>query len=384
MDRSKPTTFRKLQVVGPRDAVLPVADAAFLSGMEHPTVGALAQTAAEMTHAVTKSRKRGRNNPTADLAVYDACLQRLRALKTQFDESYDPLVHALTRRMLKVAPPDTVAPTPLAAPAQAAVAGLVAPPAQVALPLAPPPPPAPPAPLKAMGTPTGTSRIPLSSTARQGMSTEKGTTADIPSPTSRTPIDPATLAVQNVLPSNFHKKFLLLTQYMLQHPDKVTISKQGRLVVDGAVVTGANYVDTFRDLYVSRAGADVGAMFPLVKSLYEIGVPVTLMSSALAKQIYTSLQQKEVSTKKVTPEGSSLSPAVASEVPVAESESKLVVKQQEGKGVEDDYHKQQMDIIRASIEKVLKQEKLDRQMGRGVGDVKVWPGRPVKVLRLYQ
>ena len=138
--------YRKMQVVGPRQAI--ALDDVKTQRKEakalreyNPTVSAMVDVQSDMKEildkaapelpAKTRKRKIGgtgrKAGASASLALYNACLERLHALKSQFDSSYEPLLQLL---MQNNAPPAAAA---VAAAAPAAPAPAPAAPAVVAV-----------------------------------------------------------------------------------------------------------------------------------------------------------------------------------------------------------------------------------------------------------
>jgi hypothetical protein len=113
-------TFRKLRVVGPRAAEADATDDAHAAYMMdtldkqtqrmrtyNPTVNAMVTANNAMRNALAgtttasannnskRKRPAQRSSASSRLATYNACLLRLHALKSAFDNSYAPLVQAL-------------------------------------------------------------------------------------------------------------------------------------------------------------------------------------------------------------------------------------------------------------------------------------------------
>ena len=106
--------YRKMQVVGPRQAI--ALDDEKTQRKEakalreyNPTVSAMVDVQSDMKEILdkaapelpgkTRKRKLGgtgrKAGASASLALYNACLERLHALKSQFDSSYEPLLQLL-------------------------------------------------------------------------------------------------------------------------------------------------------------------------------------------------------------------------------------------------------------------------------------------------
>ena len=121
--QGKVAPYRKMKVTGPRSAelVVPITPINAVQAMReyNPTVNAMVQANDEMSAALAnaeayrRDKRKKRATPSSSLAIYDLGLQRLRALKSQFEQAYDPLVQLLTQRapppMIPPLAPDTMA-----------------------------------------------------------------------------------------------------------------------------------------------------------------------------------------------------------------------------------------------------------------------------------
>jgi hypothetical protein len=308
--------YRKMHVLGPRQALalddlVTQHEQATAMRDYNPTLNAMAQTQADMqgalgvtgtapakrkhkrkrtvgvtanspetpptaTVAAAPNRKRTKRNKarsvglgaSTSLALYDACLERLHALKSQFDTSYAPLLQMLTQNAAAAA---VVAPAPPAvgAPAAPPVVG-AAPPAAAAVPPAPPPPPPqhpPPVPPRPQQLTTPT-----------------------------TPPSTHTVNLQGILssiPRHHHNKFMQLHHYVAQNPSFVRATTNGRLVLHGKVVQGSSVEEVFRALFVTMQGNNMAVVGvpELLQVLGEIGVPATLISCAAVRSKYTAIQK---------------------------------------------------------------------------------------------
>jgi len=126
------TPFINMKVTGPSSAAMPAAQEQAMSmrtymDNQDPTLSAMVATTAEMKNAIVRSRKR--KSATTALATFNLCMERLRALKSNFDHEHDGLMKVLSN----FADAKATVEQPVQAPPQ---------PAPVAMP-APPPPPAP-------------------------------------------------------------------------------------------------------------------------------------------------------------------------------------------------------------------------------------------------
>ena len=129
--------------------------------------------------------------PSTALAVYDMNLQRLRALKSQFEQTYDPLVRFFAhRQQQQQQQPQAV---------NAVLPGAAA-------------------------APDG---LPMGST-------------------------PMFMRVLDALPKQCHNKYTALNQYLVENPGTVRVSLNGRPVIDGKELDGPTFVDAMRSLYVWR------------------------------------------------------------------------------------------------------------------------------------
>ena len=227
--------YRKMHVVGPRQAI--ALDDVKTQRKEakalreyNPTVSAMVDVQSDMKEILdkaapelpgkTRKRKLGgtgrKPGASASLALYNACLERLHALKSQFDSSYEPLLQLL---MQSNAPPAAVAAAaPVAVPAAAPAPGPAAPgPAAPAVVAAAPLPAG--AQVALMGTPH---RPPL-----------------VPTPL-QTPVTP----MQDVditrslgaLPKTYHERFKDLHAYLVKDPSLIKLASKGQLAIRGTVI----------------------------------------------------------------------------------------------------------------------------------------------------
>jgi hypothetical protein len=246
MDEHKQiATFRKMKVTGPRSAEVDDTTQPLLEIT--PTAKAIAQTEQQMATALNnaikkaampKTRRVAKRRtvwPSTSLAVYNACLQRLHALKSNFEQSYNPLVQLLSRQ---------------------ASPGAVALPAAVHSPIVA----APPLPVEADG----------------GRETSAA-------------------QVFELLPAQYHSKYTMLNKYLKANPDTIRASSSGTAVINGVELTGSSYVDIMHSLYMWRKDADSmprGAS-AAIGALQSIGVPSTLLSSSAARKLYQDAQESE-------------------------------------------------------------------------------------------
>ena len=298
MNHHKPPVFMKMRVTGPRTAEMTVDEVAQYEkqvaaalpqavpaasrrkrknagqavSMKHtapsstatttydtPTQQAIAQTEKEAADALTqaaptavipKSRMLGHHGgkehitPSSANAIYDMCMQRLRALKLTFDQTYDPLVRFLAEQQRNAA---ALAPT---MPGQ--------PPEQVAAPAA-----------------SVASEPPGSLEPSAGSNTIRSRVLD-------------------VLSKQYQNKYMLLSGYLNASPNTIRVSASGHPVINGVELPGSSFVDAMRSLYMWRKYEDLppGAR-EIVQALQSIGVPSTLLSSSAARSAYGDMLKAE-------------------------------------------------------------------------------------------
>ena len=291
MDTGQDTTpaYRKMHVVGPRQAI--ALDDVKTQRKEakalrdyNPTVSAMVDVQSDMkdildkaaTDAHTKPRKRkigvtGRKvGASTSLALYNACLERLHALKSQFDSSYEPLLQLLTQNN-----------APAVAPAAAPAAVAAAAPAPPAAAPAPPAGPAPAAPLPAgaqvalMGTPLRPAAVPT------------------PQQTPITPMQAVDITRSlAVLPKTYHERYTDLHRYLVKDPSLIKVASKGQLAIRGTVIPGSSFNDLVRALYVTprSSKANTTGMSEFLEALSEVGVPKTLLSASAARTQYAGIR----------------------------------------------------------------------------------------------
>jgi len=215
----------------------------------HPLLSGMARASNEMTAALN-NRGSGKRFASTSLAIYDANLRRLRALKSQLDQSYDPLLELLTR----AAPP--------LSPHKSERADLL------------------------MQVPAGQSALESESETVPASSVAE-------SPGSTTAMMSRVL---EVLPEQYRRKYTLLDSYMKVHPDVIRVSASGRPVINGQELTGSSFVDAMRSLYVWRKQVELprGA-HEIIRTLQSLGAPSTLLSSAAARSVYQDILEGEES-----------------------------------------------------------------------------------------
>ena len=290
--RIYPSAFRKMQVVGPREAVatdeiISQHNLAQAARDYNPTLNAIAESQTEMRDVLDNygsppasaiivgkrkqnTRKyRSQSAPTttdasSSLALYNASLQRLHALMSQLESSYEPLVQMLLQNGV---------PAPTVAAAVAAPAG--------AQPAAPPPalPPQQPPALFVQPAAVPPRNVAHVVTASPSTSSPSGRTIDLSH-------------VLASLPKTHRDRYTWVHDYIEAHPDVIGSTSKGRLTIYGATVQDALYTDVIRALYTNPRGG-MSAIAPglpeLVGALKEIGVPRSLISSKAARAQYALL-----------------------------------------------------------------------------------------------
>mgnify|MGYP003423197420 CR=1 FL=1 len=269
--------YRKMHVIGSRQAVALDEVSTQQRGAKamrdyNPTVNAMVEAQDNIkdilenaTSEPSKSRKRkagGRHKAGAStsLSLYNACFERLQALKSQFDSSYQPLLQLLMEHNVARAPVADGAVAPAPAPA----AGGPPPAAAAALPAV--------AQVAMQGTPLRPATIP----------TPVGT------PTQFMDI-PESLGV---LPKIYHERYKDLRGYMTKDPSVFKLAPKGQLVVKGTVVPDSSFNDLVRGLYVSARGKKPTAagMTEFLEALNTVGVPSTLLSAMSVRSQYAGIQ----------------------------------------------------------------------------------------------
>jgi len=271
----------------------------------NPTVNAMVETQAQINKVLrnaeplvdrVKARKRKINFPStvtasSSVALHNACLERLRALKSQFDNSYEPLLALFaqngTAQLAQAAVAPVIAPV-LAVPAgpQPAVIqppGIVLAPNPVVIPLAPPPP------------------SPLPWALRNRTAQPAVRSAVLPETISGTPLHgrmtprPVDLVrTLSWLPWRYHDKLARIQEYIADKPDVVGSSPGGQLMVRGAIVPGAAIGQTFSALFTApkrqaNTAADTAGLGELLGALRSIGVPSNVITSRIARARYGAL-----------------------------------------------------------------------------------------------
>jgi hypothetical protein len=309
MQAPKAKSYQKVVVLGPRQA-LAIRDIdeqhkqAKALRDYNPTLNAMADVQAEMrsvlnnaaqqqAQSTTKKRKRN-GNATAQLAHYNACLERLQALKSQFDTSYDPLLQLLmqniTAKGVAVAPKANPAAPAAAVPEAESAASSEA--------------------ASEFGTPPQASREPSPDRARVAdealtppQSTAASTSAAAASSARRSSHGKSTVELSqllNVIPKKYREKAKQLYEYLERDPAVLHMSDNGRLVVNGSVVHGSSYIDAVRALYTRLLGGvetSTLGLGKLLDALNTLGVPPSLISSTAVRGQY--MLRKKASSESV-------------------------------------------------------------------------------------
>jgi hypothetical protein len=336
-ERARAPACVKVKVVGPRQAIaLDEVDMQHkqASAMRdyNPTLNAMATTQNEMRsilhnatqnspapEALAKKRKKAvaqgtpRRTATANIALYNACLERLHALKSQFDTSYEPLLQLLLQNARANTKRVDVAVGAAAADADAAVA---AEPAAVggedeaAL--------AAQADDEEEDDPFVEARsdeeeaekavaVPRQSQPLTPPSTHASSSGLATSSTQQTPkaADPTLKKLLLSVPKTHHAKCKQLYEYISERPDLIRMAPNGRLVVNGSMVHGSSYIDAIRALYQRLLGGVESSTIgvpQLLDVMNTIGVPSSLIASSEVRGQY--MLRKKASSESVVPQDS--------------------------------------------------------------------------------
>jgi hypothetical protein len=349
--------YRKMHVIGPRQAI--ALDEVSTQQREakamrdyNPTVNAMVEAQTNIKDILENAptepsnpRKRkagGRRKAGAStsLSLYNACMERLQALKSQFDSSYEPLLQLLMNHNVAKAP---VADGAAAAPAPAAPAAPAAggPPAAAAaaLPAV--------AQIAMMGTPLRPATIPTPT----GTATQY---ADLPESVG-------------VLPKAYQERYKDLRGYMTKDPSVFKLAPKGQLVVKDTVIPGSSFNDLVRGLYVAARGKKPtpAGMTEFLEALNTVGVPSSLLSAISVRSQYAGIQ---AASRIDTPSTS----APSSEKKVKADDKKVQVQFLPTKVLTG---KRSSSLPKFAVQQTGK--------GKGKGHTDCFPGKPVKCLRLY-
>jgi hypothetical protein len=272
METSKMPAFRKVRVIGPRQAVaLEQLDAQHKKATAlrdyNPTLNAMVDAQAEMQNVLhddvkqhtvmAPKNKKPRKRPvakrpavkqpgldaTTKVALHNAALDRLKALKSQFDSSYEPLLQLLMQNMNGIAG--------AAAAAQAnTVVDVAANDGED---------------VDEFATPTQRSREHSPERGDEGAlpldpAHQPRTLFDTPASTqpstsaattvARTPrLTTDTTKLLSAVPKSYHAECKDLYEYLQRNTNVIRMADNGRMICRGAVVHGSSYIDAIRALY---------------------------------------------------------------------------------------------------------------------------------------
>ena len=365
------SSFRKVMVTGARSAQEMMRDI-------DPTINAIDETTKGMTealaHAPPAKKRRGRPSraatgpggaePTAALGKYNENLERLKMLKAHFDSSYDPLVALLTS--MTAAKADVPTAVPAAAPAAAVH---VAPPAPATPPPAPatppqlddnfPPPPPPSTKREDRGKPFAHAKTPA---PKEGMATTSTMTV--------VPPDEVLQAMQENLTGHQKKKYDKLKKFVRDHPNVLAVDEKGRAVLRGAVLPGTNVKSILKSMFSlnnkNNAPAGLGVVLAEMKAA---GLSPQAIVSNAARGIFYNSPQGALPDKEsgMTPLGHG-----AYEIPRDKS----------GTSTSTPFVHKTKTVRPKHLMTGLNDSTNRSQTGKG-DIMKMLPGRPVKMLRLY-
>jgi len=353
---ANPPAFRKMRVVGPRQAIAldevktQQRDAKAMRDY-NPTINAMVEAQSNMKDILkdatselpSKSRKRkaggGRHKigASTSMSLYNACIERLHALKSQFDSSYQPLLQLLMD--------NNVAQPAAAVAAIAAQAPPAAPPAAGAQPVANPLPAV--AQIAMAGTPLRPATIPPPNGGTQNQ------WMDIPDSLGS-------------LPKVYQERYKELRSYMTKDPYLFKLAPKGQVVFKGEVVPDTSFNDLVRGLYVSARGRKPtpAGMSEFLQALNEVGVPSSLLSAVPIRSQYAGIQAASRLGKASTSSPSSEKPSTSASSTEKKDDDKV-----------DDKKVQVKFLPPKAMRKGRSQT--------GHGKTVCFPGRPVKCLRLY-
>jgi hypothetical protein len=233
----KKTAFHKMRVTGPQCAELITQPLQAMREL-NPTLNAILQSTEQMNkvvcEAAKKPLKKRRKIASSAVAVHDAHLQRVKALKSDVEHTSDPLA-----RSLASLPPMPQDAAPIAAPQS-------------------------PAPAQAEEE------------------------EDVSSLSSRTQIQ----RIVDLVPQRSRIKASMLGKFLKPYPDLIRVTASGRPIVGGKEIPGANILDIIRSLYTWRKGAPLprGAT-DVIQALQSVGVPSGLFSASAAQAEYRRLME---------------------------------------------------------------------------------------------
>ena len=322
-----------------------------------PTINAINETTKGMADALAPAvkKRRGRpvkitgpggTQPTAALAKYNENLERLKVLKAHFDSSYDPLVALLTSMTASntaagVAPPTVAAPSPAAAPALVAP-GTATPQTVPGTPPIddefPPPPPQEAAPKKATATAS-----------------------------TMTEVKPEEIiqAMKENLAEAKQKKYAKLLKFVQDNPDVLGVDVKGRAVVRGQVMHGTDFRTIAKSMFTlkSKDAAPAGLRIVLGE-LKAAGLPKDAIVSNAARGIFQQSPDPEMVK------------------PVSDT-SVTALETPKGSAAATQAARPKSAHVRRIIERMNESQRGTPQSGKG-DLMKMLPGCPIKMLRLYE
>ena len=231
-------TFHKMKVTGPRCAEFITEPLQAMREL-NPKLNSIIQSTEQMNKVVCEAAKqplkKRRKIASSVVAVHDAHLQRLKALKADAEHTYDPLTRSLAQipqQLVAAAAPD-VAPPPLQ------------------------------------------------------MQEEE----DESYLSSHTVMH----RIAELVPHRYRNKVRSLENFLKPHQNLIRISPNGHPIIGGKEIRGANVIDIMRSLYVWRKDQPLprGAS-EVIQALQSVGVPSGLLSTSSALAEYIRLLEKGV------------------------------------------------------------------------------------------
>ena len=231
-------TFYKMKVTGPRCAEMITQPLQAMREL-NPNLNAVIQSTEQMNkvlcEAAKQPLKKRRKIASSAVAIHDAHLQRVKALKSDASYAYDPMVQALMQQHQQQQPAREEAPA------------------------------APPAPVVEEEEEVDESSL----GSRVGMET-----------------------IRKAIPKKFHTKLETLGSYLKANPDVIRATPTGRPIVAGAEIPGAHISDIIRSLYVwSKSSTHPRGTREVLEALSAIGVPTHVFSNPSARKTYEALYE---------------------------------------------------------------------------------------------
>lgn len=295
-----------MAVIGPRQAL--AMDEIVTQHMQanaardyNPTLNAIAATQTEMKdvlaandakhepkttrkRAAGASRKSRGMSASSKVALHNAYLERLQALKYQFDNSYEPLLQLLMQNAPPVVANAAAQVAAVAAPA--ALPGVI----PAALPAANP-------------APGANVALPAPAGVATPAPPPAATTSQLTPSTSTIKKAPRSAAhalllnsVSGAVPRRFQKKWATLREIIQSQPSSVSSDSSGGLVIRGNTIPNSSFHDVFRALYETKTttGVPPVGLNDLLQTLQEMGVPNSLFGSQAARAAYSGLPVQSV------------------------------------------------------------------------------------------